>query len=73
MLGGNFGLVPFFDGGNRYEQRSAATSGTGATPLDSASAIIRASDRSASISEFRSTGKRAMGRLLSSVSLGQAF
>ncbi len=59
QFGGNFGIVPFFDGGSLTTTIAARTSATGDSRRVSAFAIIRASVRSASTSACRSTGRRA--------------
>ena len=62
QLGGNFGIVPFLDGGIARAPRRFPTSRTGASPSASARAITRASGQSASMSASRSTARRATAR-----------
>ena len=61
QFGGNFGIVPFFDGGSLSTEAFPDLK-NGGSRSGSARAIIRASARSASMSACRSTGRRATGR-----------
>ena len=62
QFGGNFGIVPFFDGGSLTTAALPDLEALALTRPASASAIIRASARSASTSACRSTARRVTGR-----------
>ena len=61
QFGGNFGIVPFFDGGS-LTTKVLPDFSNWRFAAGSAFAIIRVSGPSGSTSAFRSTGRRATGR-----------
>ena len=73
QFGGNFGIVPFFDGGSLTTEIAARLQELALRRRPRRRVIIRASGRSASMSACRSIARRATGRVAVTVSLGQAF
>ena len=70
-FGGNFGIVPFIDGGTLSTDAHARLQGLADRRRASARAIIRASARSGSTSARRSTGRRATAGSPSSSAWGR--
>ena len=73
QFGGNFGIVPFFDGGSLTTESAARLQGLALRRRPWRRVIIRASGRSASTSACRSTAQKGDGPVAVTVSLGQAF
>ena len=73
QFGGNFGIVPFFDGGSLTTEAMPDFKQLAFRGRCSACVIIRASGRSASTSACRSTAQKGDGPVAVTVSLGQAF
>ena len=72
-FGGNFGIVPFLDGGTLTTDSLPQLRQLAIRRRASACAIIRRSGRSGSTSAPRSTASTGDSRVAVTVSLGQAF
>ena len=73
QFGGNFGIVPVLRRRIADDRSRARLQGLAVRRRASASAIIRASGRSGSMSARRSTAQKGDGPVAVTVSLGQAF